>query len=150
MRQLIIFFVVLSLTITSLGAQTFQPVVIQPGEPFSFVGMTLGEMIERFGIPRSVYTARGDEEWQDDVVFVYDEGDFYIFRDRVWQIGVTAVYGIRTGDVKAVAMLVLGEGAQDMGDYILFTLHGFAWPLSLRVSISNDRIAAIYIYRPDF
>jgi len=150
MRRITFFCIVLIVTSIAIWPQTFQPVVEQMGEPFSFVGMTLTELITRFGVPESVYTARGDEEWQDDVVFVYDAGDFYIFRDRVWQIGITSVYGIRTGDLKAVALLILGDEARDMGDYILFRLHGSAWPLSLRVSIRDDRISAIYIYRPDF
>jgi len=54
----------------------------------SLVGLRLDELIARFGVPRAVHAVRGAEEWQDDVVFVYSQGDFYIHRDRVWQGGV--------------------------------------------------------------
>ena len=119
-------------------------------EPFSFVGITISELIERFGPPKSVYAARGDEVWQDDVVFVYDAGDFYIFGSRVWQVGIKSAFGIKTGDVKAVALLVLGDEARDEGDYILYSLHGFGWPLMLRASFNDGKISAIFVFRPDY
>ena len=116
----------------------------------SFVGMTLNELFRQFGVPRTVYTARGDEQWQDDVVFSYNEGDFYIFGDRVWQVGLKSACGLKTGDVKAVALMVFGETAQDKGDYILCPLPGGSWPLSLRVNVGDGRITGFFIYRTDF
>jgi hypothetical protein len=135
----------------SLWAQNASPTA--PGqydEQIAFIGMKLDDLYRRFGSPQTVYTARGGETWQDDVVFVYKEGDFYVYRDRVWQIGVKSIYGIRVGDVKSVAMLVLGENAQDQGDYALYSFSGGAWPLSLRVNFTSGRISAIYVYRPDY
>jgi hypothetical protein len=135
----------------SLWAQSASP--LAPGqydEQLSFVGMNLDDLYKRFGSPKTVHTARGGEIWQDDVVFVYNEGDFYVYRDRVWQIGIKSIYGIRMGDAKAVAMLVLGENAQDQGDYVLYSFSGGAWPLSLRVNFTAGKISAIYVYRPDY
>ena len=119
-------------------------------ELLSFVGLKLDALVMRFGIPPTVHAVRGEEDWQDDVVFVYDEGDFYIYRDRIWQIGLKSAMGLKIGDTKAVALLVLGEKAKDEGDYILYPLPGGGWPVSLRVNISAGRIAAIYVFRPDF
>ena len=119
-------------------------------EPFSFIGMKLDDVLKRFGTPRSVYASRGSEQWQDDVVFVYGEGDFYVYGDRVWQVGLKSVFGIKAGDVKAVALLVLGETARDEGDYLLYNIPGAGWPLSLRVNFSAGRVSAIFVYRPDF
>jgi hypothetical protein len=119
-------------------------------EPFSYIGMRLGDVFSRFGTPQSVYAARGDEHWQDDVVFVYAAGDFYVYRDRVWQVGLKSVFGINVGDVKAVALLVLGETARDEGDYLLYNIPGGGWPVSLRVNFSANRVSAIFVYRPDF
>ena len=107
-------------------------------------------MFSRFGPPRTVYTVRGQEIWQDDVVFVYSAGDFYIYRDRVWQISVQSVFGMKVGDAKAVALLVLGENAQDRGSYLLCDIGGFSWPMSLRINFDAEKISAIYIFRPDF
>ena len=120
------------------------------GEPVIFVGMTLDELFSRFGPPQSVFSARGEERWQDDVVFTYNEGDFYIHRNRVWQVGLRYAYGIRVGDLRAVAFLVFGENASDEGDFLLYPIPGGAWPLSLRMNFTNDRVSAIFIYRPDF
>jgi hypothetical protein len=122
----------------------------QHDEPFSFIGMKLDELVKRFGPPQTVFSARGSETWQDDVVFVYDEGDFYIYLDRVWQVGVKSVYGIKTGDAKTVVMLVLGEGVQDRGDHLVYPFYDLAWPLSLRVNFGADRISAIFVYRSDY
>jgi hypothetical protein len=135
----------------SLWAQNASPTA--PGqydEQLSFVGMRLDDLFQRFGPPQTVYAARGGETWQDDVVFVYKEGDFYVYRDRVWQIGIKSVYGIKVGDAKAVAMLVLGENVQDQGDYALYSFSGGAWPLLLRVNFTAGKISAIYVYRPDY
>ena len=122
----------------------------QYGEPLSFVGMRLDELFRRLGPPQSVYAARGEERWQDDVVFTYSEGDFYIYRDRVWQIGLKSAYGLRVRDARTVALLVLGNNAHDQGDYMLYSFSGGAWPISLRVNFSEGVISAIFVYRPDF
>jgi len=122
----------------------------QNDEQLSFIGMKLDEVYRRFGPPQAVYAARGEENWQDDVVFVYNEGDFYIHRDRVWQIGIKSIYGMRIGDARGVALLVLGENARDGGDYVLYSLSGGAWPLSLRINFNAGKIASIFVYRTDY
>ena len=117
----------------------------------AYIGMKLDELIARYGPPRSVYASRGLELWQDDVVFVYDAGDFYIFRDRVWQAGLRSACGVSVGDSKPAVALTLGKEAADQGDYILFPLPPAGWPLALRVNFNAaGRVTAIYIYRPDF
>jgi hypothetical protein len=148
-RFSLMFPVLLLAALLQLSAQIL-PGAGQQDELLSFVGLKLDDLVMRFGIPQSVHAARGGEHWQDDVVFVYNEGDFYIFRDRVWQIGLRTAYGIRIGDAKAVALLTFGDRAQDHGDYILYPLPGGNWPLSLRVNISDGRISGIFVYRQDF
>ena len=129
-----------------------QPVVSEERKeaPFSYIGMKLDEMFSRFGPPQSVHADRGDEHWQDDVVFIYGEGNFYVYRDRVWQVGVKSVFGINIGDVKAVASLVLGDTVKDEGNYLLYNVPGGGWPVTLRINISSGRVSAIFVYRPDF
>jgi len=121
------------------------------GDPFSLVGMKLAELIDRFGAPAAVYAARGNEVWQDDVVFRYENADFYIAKDRVWQVKLSTALGINSGDPKQAALLVLGAKAQDKGDHLLMPVSGKDWPLVFRVNVNSaGRVAAIYIYRPDF
>jgi hypothetical protein len=120
-------------------------------EQLSFVGMRLADLIERFGPPGTVISARGNEIWQDDVVFQYGEGDFYIYRDRVWQVRLASTHGVSNGDSKSAAMMVLGNTAEDRGDHLLLPITGRDWPLMLRVNFNNTgHVSAIYIYRPDF
>jgi hypothetical protein len=120
-------------------------------DPFSFVGMKVAELIDKFGAPAAVFAARGNEVWQDDVVFRYGSVDFYIVKDRVWQVKLAAALGINSGDPKQAALLVLGAKAQDNGDHLLLVVSGKDWPLVFRVNVNSaGRVAAIFIYRPDF
>jgi len=120
-------------------------------EQLSFIGMTLEDLIGRFGIPRSVIVARGNENWQDDVVFQYTEGDFYVYIDRVWQVRLASAFGISNRDRKTAVLRTLGNTAEDRGDYVLFPISGREWPLMLKVNFNNSgHASAIYIYRPDF
>jgi hypothetical protein len=129
----------------------FAQQAINNDERLSYVGLTLPELIGRFGIPRTVVAARGLELWQDDVIFEYAEGDFYIYRDRVWQVRLASMYGISRNDRKAAVLLVLGDNAEDRGDYVLFPISGRNWPLMLRVNLNDSGLVSeIYIYRPDF
>jgi len=119
-------------------------------EIISIIGLKLEDLFLLYGVPNSVHAARGNEHWQDDVVFVYNEWDFYIFRDRVWQIGLKSGYGIKVGDPKAAALLALGDKTKDEGDYLLYPLTGGSWPLSLRVNFNAGKISGIFVYRTDF
>jgi len=123
---------------------------VQEENPASFVGLTLQQLIDRFGVPRLVYAARGLEDWQDDVVFVYDHGYFYIYRDRVWQVGLNSIRGISRGDPQGMVYLRMGSNAVAQGDSIFYPLHEAPWPLMLRWDIdSAGMVHAIFIYRAD-
>jgi hypothetical protein len=120
-------------------------------DPASLIGLSLENLLSRFGAPQAVYAARGDEEWQDDVVFVYGGGDFYVYKDRVWQIGLKAAYGVRMGDPRPAVSLTLGEAAEEFADHILLSLPSRGWPLALRVNLdASGFVSAVYVYRPDF
>jgi len=155
--KLVLFIELFFLFSFALGAQQAlirnQPVYagFSNDEHIAFVGMTISELIGRFGPPGSVTTERGVEVWQDDVVFQYNGADFYIFRDRVWQVKIGSTHGISNGDRKAVVLLALGYRAADMGNYMLISITGKSWPMMIRIDFSNtEQVAAIYIYRSDF
>ena len=122
-----------------------------PVDPSSIVGLSLTELFQRFGAPQSVYAVRGPEEWQDDVVFVYGQGDFYIYKDRVWQAGLKAGRGIKLGDSYGTVAMILGSGAQTQGSSIFYSLDERSWPLMLRCDFDGSgKVQAIFIYRADF
>ncbi|MDR0402238.1 MAG: hypothetical protein LBH35_01465 [Treponema sp.] len=121
-----------------------------PADPSVLVGMTLPNLIESYGAPNAVYPVRGLSSWQDDVVFVYDHAEFFVYGNRVWQLKLVSAYGVSEGDPKAQVSLVLGEG-QNFDGYSVFSLPNRVWPLSLRINWdSSDRVAALYVYRSDF
>jgi hypothetical protein len=108
-------------------------------------------MISQFGIPKSVYALRGLEEWQDDVVFSYAQGDFYVYKDRVWQLGLNEAYDIKIGDPRGRVLLLLGERSRNFEDHCLFPLPSRGWPLELRINFDNtETVSALFVYRPDF
>jgi len=120
-------------------------------EQLSLVGMMMVDLLERFGPPRSVISERGNEPWQDDVVFQYNGADFYIYRDRIWQVKLASTHGISNGDKKAAVLLALGNNTVDKEDHALLAISGKSWPLMLRVNFNNTGlVTAIYIYRTDF
>jgi len=120
-------------------------------EQLSLVGMMMADLLERFGPPRSVVSERGNEPWQDDVVFQYNGADFYIYRDRIWQVKLASTHGISNGDKKAAVLLTLGSNAVNNEDHALLAINGKNWPLMMRVNFnSSGLVTAIYIYRPDF
>jgi len=116
----------------------------------SNIGLKLEDLLTRYGAPKAVQAARGDDSWQDDVVFVYNEWDFYIYRDRVWQIGFKSGFGMKISDTKAAALLALADKAKDEGDYLLYPITGGVWPLSLRVNFTAGKISGMFVYRADF
>jgi len=148
--MILLFF--LSLPITAQN----QPIYagLSNDDQLSFVGMMMADLIERYGSPGTVAVERGNEIWQDDVVFQYNGADFYIYRDRVWQVRLASTHGISNGDRKAAVLLVFGYRAADMGDHLLIPLTGRDWPLMLRVNFNTinntEQVSAIYIYRSDF
>jgi hypothetical protein len=119
-------------------------------DPALLIGYSLADLIRRFGVPRSVYPVRGVEEWADDVVFVYDEGDFYIIKDRVWQVGLKSAYQVKAGDSWSTVSYNLGQALSSGWDYVVFPLRGQSWPLALRCNFDSEgRVTVIFIYRSD-
>jgi hypothetical protein len=122
-----------------------------PDDPVDVIGLNLEMVYARYGPPGSVYAARGAEEWQDDVVFVYNDWDLYVYKDRVWQVGLKSSHGIRLGDSPGMISLVLGEGVQTFGGYMLYKLPSRSWPLEMRFDLNAaGKVTAIFIYRSDF
>ncbi|MDR1507082.1 MAG: hypothetical protein LBI67_08260 [Treponema sp.] len=124
-----------------------------PGEtpdPSALIGTTLADLLGGYGAPNSVYPVRGLAPWQDDVVFVYDSAEFFIYGNRVWQLKLKAAYGIAEGQTQDQVVRILGQG-EALEGYSTFSLPSRVWPLTLRVNWdSSDRVSAIYIYRSDF
>jgi hypothetical protein len=83
------------------------------------------------------------------VVLVYPQGDFYVFRDRVWQLRIPAVRGIHLGDSREAVVLALGEDAWEGEDCFILPIPNQPWPTALRVNMAGALVAGIFVYRSD-
>jgi hypothetical protein len=119
-------------------------------DPASLIGTSLRDLIAIFGVPQSVYAARGSDLWQDDVVFAYEDWEFYVYKDRVWQISLKAAYGIKVGEKRDVIPLILGPQVQIYDAHTLYAYPNRSWPISIRFNTDrNGLVSAIFIFRAD-
>lgn len=140
-------------TPTTGYAQTTQEAADQDlmQDPSWLVGATLQSVITQFGSPLAVYAVRGQEAWQDDVVFSYDGIDLYWYQNRVWQVAVPQGYGIKRGDRRETVLAILGEPLIEKDRYVVFRLPSRGWPLRLRVQLSEgNTVSGLFVYRPDY
>ncbi|AEJ20440.1 hypothetical protein [Gracilinema caldarium] len=120
-------------------------------DPSWLVGASLQSIITQFGSPMAVYTVRGQESWQDDVVFSYEGIDLYWYQNRVWQIAVPQGYGIKQGDSREIVLTVLGEPLIQQDTYLIFRLPSRGWPLRLKVQLTEEhKVNGLFVYRPDY
>ncbi|GAB1482022.1 type I 3-dehydroquinate dehydratase [Treponema sp.] len=120
-------------------------------DPTSWLGSTLEQAFLKFGVPDRLRVARGTEDWQDDVVFVYKDLELFWFKDRVWQVRVQSAYGVQLGDTAETVAALLGEPLHKRDKLLVYQLSGRAWPIRLRLGLDEaGRVLDLYIYRSDF
>jgi hypothetical protein len=132
------------------------PAVFAENDENDLLGMSLNDVFSIYGTPDKVFAVRGNETWQDDVVFVYAEQktDIYIYKDRVWQAGLSSALGVKVGDKKAALLLaVSGEPSltvSDVGDFVLLQDKKSVYPRYFRFNFNaSGAISAIFVYRAD-
>lgn len=127
-----------------------------PSEVASLLGLRLSDAWLAYGCPSEVYALRGEEPWQDDVVFSYESGySFFWYKDRLWQVRFRApyhgpVYGIFLGDTEEKLVSTLGQPFADVEGSRLFRLPYRGFELRLRAVIREGRLVDVYVYRADF
>jgi hypothetical protein len=122
------------------------------------VGLTLAEAFERFGAPQRVFADRGEEGWQDDVVFFYP-GHLYLFwyQDRVWQArvdehyagGFLAARALVMGARREEVLGLLGPPMRELDDSLVYHLEDRGYPVRLRLYFREGLLADAYCYRGD-
>jgi hypothetical protein len=120
-------------------------------DPSLLIGATIEQIFQKFGPPQSVYSVRGQEAWQDDVVFVYHGFDIYWFKNRVWQIACTQGYGISIGESIDKVLAILGQPLNRQENALIYQLPTKAWPVRLRIGVTEQgTVQSLYVYRADF
>jgi hypothetical protein len=120
-------------------------------DPASYAGFTIQNLNDELGMPTSVHAVRGNEAWQDDVVFVYPSIEVYLFKDRVWQVCPVSVYDIKRGDSIDQVKNLISEPLIATEQYLLYRLKSLAWPMMFRINLDQEgKAESFFIYRADF
>lgn len=129
-----------------------------PGEKplASLLGMTLKQADVAFGPPTQVFPVRGQQAWEDDVVFYYpDHSYLFWFRDRVWQVRVDRRFagkaiGLKMGESRSAVQGVLGKPFHVGRSSEIFILPDRGFPVRARLFFTDDKLSDLYVYRGDF
>jgi hypothetical protein len=138
------------------GERLTGPGAILDDPLLGILGKTLTEIYAQYGSPQAVSTARGPQEWQDDVVFQYrDFSELYWFQNRVWQIRFTENYrdeffSIQMGLSQDQVTVLLGEAYWEANGQLIYNCKDYGFPSRLRLIFLNDRLIDAYVYRSDF
>ena len=134
------------------GSQAGQ-IYVNPASvnPFELLTLKISDLFNRFGPPVSVYAVRGEQSWQDDVVFEYGEVDFYLYKDQVWQVSLPKAQGISKGDPEKAIDLVFQNTAQKGANFYTIRFNERPWPIELRINTNKSgKVSAIYLYRLNY
>jgi hypothetical protein len=122
----------------------------------AILGTSLEEAFQSFGVPQRVSSARGEEPWQDDVVFEYADGfSLFWYKDRVWQLRFGPGFhenfrDAGMGSSMEELLAVLGKPFHAEDSWLLYQFAGEGYPLRLRLFFGEAGLEDIYIYRGDF
>jgi hypothetical protein len=127
-----------------------------PDDPTDLIGMDPAQIFAALGAPREIFTWRGAEPAEDDIVFFYPDFRYvFWFQSRVWQVRFDhrhggTVLGFSIGMERAEAQ-VCGQGRlQDFEGSLYLTLDTGRYPVRVRLAMVDDRVADIYVYRSDW
>ena len=113
-----------------------------PSAP-DLLGASLETVFEILGPPAELYPVRGEEAWQDDVVFYYAAHVYlFWFESRVWQIRYDhryegAVLGVTMGASREAVRGILGAPFWSEGDSAIYLLPDRGYPVRARLDFSN-------------
>ncbi len=122
----------------------------------AMLGLMIPQVLEEYGSPQRLFSIRGDESWQDDVVFFYNGFVyFYWFEDRVWQVRFDhrhngTVAGVKMGQTFDEVIAALGSPHYVGSNEIFFDAQDRGFPIRLRLVFEDDRLHDLYLYRSDF
>jgi len=132
---------------------------VAPGadfDPTQLIGLDLKSALDTLGAPREVFSFRGQDDTQDNVVFFYPDY-LYLFwyRNRVWQVRcdrrfVKPLLGVAMGMPREVIQRTSERQFIARGDSLYFDIDETKYPLRVRLVFSNDALADLYVYRSDF
>jgi hypothetical protein len=121
-----------------------------------FIGMQPQEAIAELGAPAEIFTLRGEEAGEDDVVFYYPRHLYlFWFDNRVWQVRLDRRYngeirGLKMGVPRREVLSVLGIPLAELEDSLVYELSDRGYPVRLRLFFGSDGLNDVYCYRGDY
>jgi len=125
-------------------------------DPTQLIGLDLKAALDSLGAPQEVFSFRGQDDTEDNVVFFYSDY-LYLFwyRNRVWQVRcdhrfARPLFGLAMGMPREVIERTSAHPLIPRGDSLYFDLDDSKYPLRVRLVFAGNALADIYVYRSDF
>lgn len=129
---------------------------VETADFISLLGLKPDEIFSLFGSPAEIFPFRGEEAWQDSVVFYYSN-QIYIFwyKNRVWQVRADGrytgkVFSLSMGSTRTEVISAMGIPAGKDTDSLIYRISGIPFPVNARFFFEGDTLTDCYIYRSDF
>ncbi|MBN1838274.1 MAG: hypothetical protein JW820_20615 [Spirochaetales bacterium] len=141
--------------VSGLAAEPSAASGAQVPDPVALLGVGLAEALERFGAPAEVSVLRGEEPWQDDVVFSYASGlHLFWYQNAVWQVRLDVrwageVLQLRMGAARQRVRELLGPPWREEEDALVYHLEDRGYPVRLRLYFAESLLVDAYCYRGD-
>jgi len=125
-------------------------------DPTQYIGLDLKSALNALGAPKEVFSFRGQDDAQDNVVFYYP--DFlYLFwyRNKVWQVRcdrrfAKPLFGVAMGMPREVIERTSDKRFTAVRESLYFDLDDAKYPTRVRLVFSNGALTDLYVYRSDF
>ncbi len=125
-------------------------------DPTQLIGMDIRTAFQTLGAPQQMFTLRGVDESEDNVVFFYPDFTYlFWYKDRVWQVrfdrrSAATVFGISLGMTREQVSRANPTPMTQAGDSLYFDLESAAFPLRVRLVFNSSVLSDLYLYRSDF
>ena len=145
------------------GAETSD--VLVPGRDITptlenisvMLGWKIAQADEILGLPAHMFSVRGENPGEDNVVFYYANYIYlFWFRDRVWQVRVDErwpyeIRGIRMGMKRQNIIEIWGNPVNLSDEALTWNIDDVGYPIQARLYFdSTDKLVDFYLFRSDW
>ena len=130
--------------------------VAEDFDPIPLIGLDIPGAVGALGLPERMFSYRGLDESQDNVVFYYPDYRYlFWYKDRVWQVRCDRrftgrVFGLGLGMSRDEVEKATQRQLVPNGDSLYFDLDGGKYPVRVRLVFAADVLTDLYVYRSDF
>jgi hypothetical protein len=125
-------------------------------DPVGLIGLDPPSAYEVLGPPQEVFSFRGTEASEDNVVYFYPDFIYlFWFKNRVWQVRCDGrfegtLFGVRLGMRREEVENGNGRTKTVRGDSVYFDVIEAQYPIRVRLVFIDGILSDVYVYRSDF